>query len=98
MNRFLIRYLLLSPGALLLSCTSAYRSLKPASVDVACANKIIPSSISTSWYQASIDVTNKHLSGLVLIKNMPDSSQRVVFTSEAGLTFFDSVFKRPTKF
>jgi len=98
MNRFLIRYLLLSTVALLLSCTSAYRSLKPASVDIACANKMIPSSIATSWYQASIDVAKKHLSGLVLIKNMPDSSQRVVFTSEAGVTFFDFGFKRPGKF
>jgi hypothetical protein len=34
----------------------------------------------------------------VLIKNMPDSSQRVVFTSEAGMTFFDFGFKRPEKF
>ena len=98
MNQFLIRYLLLSLCALLLSCTSAYRSLKPALVDAACANKVIPSSISTSWYQASIDVANKHLSGLVLIKNMPDSSQRVVFTSEAGVTFFDFSFKQPQKF
>ena len=98
MNRFLIRYLRLNLCALLLSCTSAYRSLKPAQVDVACTGKMIPSSITTSWYQASIDVANKHLSGLVLIKNMPDSSQRVVFTSEAGVTFFDFGFKRPEKF
>jgi hypothetical protein len=59
---------------------------------------MIPSSIATSWYQASIDVANKHLSGLLLIKNMPDSSQRVVFTSEAGVTFFDFGFKSPEKF
>ena len=98
MNRFLIRYLLLSPCALLLHCTSAYRSLKPAAVDAACATKMIPSSIATSWYQASIEVTNKHLSGLVLIKTMPDSSRRIVFTSEAGVTFFDFGFSRPGKF
>jgi hypothetical protein len=98
MNRFLIRYLLLSPCVLLLSCTSAYRSLRPASVDTACVSKMTPRSITTSWYQASIDIANKHLSGLVLIKNMPDSSQRVVFTSEAGVTFFDFGFKRPEKF
>ena len=51
MNRFLIRYLLLSLCALLLNCTSAYHSLKPASVDAVCASKMIPSSIATSWYQ-----------------------------------------------
>jgi len=98
MNRFLIRYLLLSSSLLLLSCTSAYRSLRPISVDGACARKMTPSAMNTSWYQADIDVVNKHLSGLVLIKNMPDSSQRVVFTSEAGVTFFDFGFKRPGKF
>lgn len=98
MNRFLIQYLLLSLCALLLNCASAYHSMKPASVDAACVGKMIPSSIATSWYQASIDVGNKHLSGLVLIKNMPDSSQRVVFTSEAGVTFFDFGFRRPDKF
>jgi hypothetical protein len=31
----------------------------------------------------------KHISGLLLVKVMPDSSKRVVFTNEAGLTFFD---------
>lgn len=98
MSRSLIQYLLLSHCVLLLSCTSAYHSLKPASVDDACPGKIIPPTIATSWYQASIDVANKHLSGLVLIKNMPDSSQRVVFTNEAGMTFFDFGFKRPNKF
>ena len=97
MNRFLIRYLLLSLCALLLNCTSAYRLLKPASVDVACTSKIIPT-IATSWYQASIDVTDKHLSGLVLVKSMPDSSQRIVFTSEAGVTLFDFGFRHPKKF
>ena len=97
MNRFLIRYLLLSLCALLVNCTSAYHSLRPVSVDALCAGKMVPS-ISTSWYQASIDVANKHLSGLVLIKNMTDSSQRVVFTSEAGVTFFDFGFKAPEKF
>jgi len=97
MNRFPMRYLLLSFSLLLLSCTSAYRSLRPTFVDGACAYKMIPSSISTSWYQAGIDVANKHLSGLVLIKNMPDSSLRVVCTSEAGVTFFDFGFKRLEK-
>ena len=29
---------------------------------------------------------------------MPDSSQRVVFTSEAGVTFFDFGFEQPKKF
>jgi len=59
---------------------------------------MVPFTIATSWYQASIDVASKHLSGLLLIKNMPDSSQRVVFTNEAGVTFFDFGFKKREKF
>ncbi len=98
MNRFLIRYLLLSLCALLFNCTSAYRLLEPTSVDTACARNMTPTSIATSWYQASVDVTNKPLSGLVLIKAMPDSTHRIVFTSEAGVTFFDFGFSRVGKF
>jgi hypothetical protein len=48
----------------------------------------------TSWYDAGVDVTGKYISGLLLIKNMPDSSKRVVFTNEAGITFFDFVFSK----
>jgi hypothetical protein len=47
----------------------------------------------TSWYSATIDVYGKHLSGLLLVKNMEDGRFRTVFTSEAGVTFFDFEFK-----
>ena len=97
MKRSLTRFLLLSFCALL-GCTSAYKSLKSILVDTTCANKIVSTRIATSWYDASIDVTGRHLSGLVLIKNMPDSSQRVVFSSEAGVTFFDFGFNRSGEF
>ena len=97
MKRSLTRFLLLSFCALL-GCTSAYKSLKSIPVDTTCATKIVSTRIATSWYDASIDVTGKHLSGLVLIKNMPDSSQRVVFSSEAGVTFFDFGFNRTGEF
>ena len=97
MKKSLTRFLLLSFCALL-GCTSAYKSLKSIPVDTTCANKIVSTRIATSWYGASIDVTGKHLSGLVLIKNMPDSSQRVVFSSEAGVTFFDFGFNRSGEF
>jgi hypothetical protein len=98
MNRSLIRYLLISLCALLLRCTSAYRLLKPAPVDAACAGKMTPVPIATSWYHASVEIANKHVSGLVLIKTMPDHSQRVVFTSEAGVTFFDFGFEQQKMF
>ncbi|MCK6690617.1 MAG: hypothetical protein L6Q97_00790 [Thermoanaerobaculia bacterium] len=36
----------------------------------------------------------KQFSGLLVFKTMPDSSRRVVFTSETGPTLFDFEFKR----
>ena len=60
--------------------------------DVQCIRKFKPT-FKSDWYNASIDVIGKHLSGLVLFKVMPDSSHRVVFTNEAGIKFFDFGFQ-----
>jgi hypothetical protein len=43
-------------------------------------------------YKISVDVVGKHISGLLVIKRMPDSSTRIVFTNEMGLSFFDFGF------
>ncbi|HRQ49943.1 MAG TPA: hypothetical protein PLR74_05370 [Agriterribacter sp.] len=43
-------------------------------------------------YNAQVNVTGKYLSGLLLVKTMPDSSLRMVFSGEAGFTFFDFEF------
>ena len=43
-------------------------------------------------YNATVDVVGNHLSGLLLIKKMPDSSARMVFSGETGFTFFDFEF------
>lgn len=43
-------------------------------------------------YETSVDVIGKHLSGLLLIKRMPDSSLRIVFTNEMGVSYFDFEF------
>lgn len=83
---------------MLMSCASEYKHLQFVGPDTACSNKIAPLYISTSWYNASVDVVGKHLSGLLLIKNMPDSSKRVVFTNEVGVTFFDFGFSREGDF
>ncbi len=40
-------------------------------------------------YQAGVEVSGRHLSGLLIFKKMPDSSTRLVFTGETGFTFFD---------
>lgn len=43
-------------------------------------------------YRTSIDVIGKHLSGILIIKQQEDSSHRVVFVNEMGVTFFDYTF------
>ena len=49
-------------------------------------------------YNTTVDVVGNHLSGLLLIKKMPDSSTRMVFSNEMGLTFFDFEFAADGKF
>lgn len=88
-----MRYLLFSWLLLLIACSSEYKALQSIPPDQACYLKIKPSGIQTCWFSAHVEVVGKHISGLLLIKNMPDSSKRVVFTNEAGVTFFDFEFQ-----
>jgi len=83
---------------LILGCASDYKMVQPTQSAVDCVDKIIPLEFKTGWYDAGVDVMGKHLSGLVLIKNMPDSSIRVVFTNEAGVKFFDFEFRADNTF
>ena len=47
---------------------------------------------SVALYKAEINVTGNYLSGLLLIKKMPDSSTRMLFSNEMGFKFFDFEF------
>ncbi|HEY0742505.1 MAG TPA: hypothetical protein VGD40_13615 [Chryseosolibacter sp.] len=76
----------------LAGCASDYKGLKVVTVDQECLSRIKPVALNTAWYDAGIDVVGKHISGLLLIKEMPDKSKRLVFTSEAGVTLFDFGF------
>ncbi|HQY12763.1 MAG TPA: hypothetical protein PK133_11145, partial [Ferruginibacter sp.] len=49
-------------------------------------------------YSTTVDVSGNHLSGLLLVKKMPDSSTRMVFSSEMGLSFFDFEFSADGNF
>jgi hypothetical protein len=80
------------------ACASDYKARKPVANDKACAEKIKPTGIKTAWYTTHIDVIGKHISGLLLVKQMPDSSKRVVFTNEAGVTFLDFEFRADGSF
>jgi hypothetical protein len=70
---------------------SPYLHLKKAEGVKSCLDKLKPG-FSSVLYNAQVNVTGKHLSGLLLFKEMPDSSTRVLFTNEMGVTFFDFEF------
>lgn len=76
----------------LLSCSAPYKKMQQSTGgDVNCVFSFKPV-FTTALYTTQVNVTGKHLSGLLLIKTMPDSSTRIVFTSEAGFKFFDFGF------
>ncbi|MBS1747008.1 MAG: hypothetical protein JST21_12625 [Bacteroidetes bacterium] len=88
-----MRYLLISSWLLLFaSCSSAYKNLHKTQGDVSCILQFQPD-FSKALYYTEVNVVGKHLSGLLLIKQMPDSSTRMVFSNEAGFKFFDFSFE-----
>jgi hypothetical protein len=56
-----------------------------------CLRKFKPG-MARALYSTSVDVIGKHISGLLLIKTLPDSSIRMVFSNEMGFSFFDFGF------
>jgi hypothetical protein len=78
-------------------CRSIDQSLKPVQADSHCLEKFRPV-FKADWYNANVDVIGKHISGLLLFKAMPDSSLRLVFTNEVGVTFFDFEFGKRGEF
>jgi hypothetical protein len=93
-----MKFLASSCLVLLTACSSQYKSLRPIEADKSCINRMIPKGIITAWFDASVDVEGRHIGGLLLIKQMPDSVNRVVFTSETGLTIFDFEYKADGSF
>ncbi len=87
-----MRYLpLISLVVILSGCTSLYKNLQKTTGDTDCLQKFRPV-FTSALYSAEVDITGKHLSGLLLLKKMPDSSTRIVFSNEIGFTFFDFEF------
>lgn len=94
-----MKYLHFSIFVLALSaCSSYYKNIQSVKTASGCAEQSRPQRIATSWFDTSIDVVGKHLSGIMLIKEMPDGSSRIVFTNESGLTIFDFEFDTTGKF
>jgi len=95
---FRMKYLLLNSVLIIsLGCASSYCDLKPIPADQSCIQKFKPS-FKANWYSTTVDVVGKHISGLLLFKVMPDSSTRIVFTNEVGVSFFDFEFGNAGQF
>ena len=82
---------------ILLSCSPSYKQMQTAAADINVLQKFKPN-FTIALYNTTVDVVGNHLSGLLLIKKMPDSSTRMVFTNEMGLGFFDFEFKPDGEF
>lgn len=92
MLHFRMRYLLLSSCLLtLLSCLPAYKKWQAVNGNAQALQKFKPA-FTVALYNIKVDVVGNHLSGLLLIKKMPDSTVRIVFSNEIGFTFFDFEF------
>ena len=97
MRQFPTRFLIfLSLFFLTISCNQ-YRHLKRTPPEENCIEKFKPAFL-LEEYKISVDVVGKHISGLLLIKYMPDSSTRIVFTNEMGFSFFDFGFSQDNGF
>lgn len=93
-----IRYLL--SGSCLfffLGCSPVYKQMETATGNIGGLAKFKPA-FSVALYKAQIDVVGNHLSGLLLIKKMQDSSIRMVFSNEMGFKFFDFEFTADRNF
>jgi hypothetical protein len=92
MLRSRMPYLLLSSLLfLLLACSPAYKQMQVAAGDINTIKKFKPN-FTVALYNTQVDVVGNHLSGLLIIKKMPDSSTRLVFSNEMGFKFFDFEF------
>ncbi|MEO8582171.1 MAG: hypothetical protein ABI415_00165 [Flavitalea sp.] len=80
--------LLISCLILLLGCTTAYKSLQPATGNVNDILKFKPI-FTTALYKTEVNVAGRYLSGLLMLKKMADSSTRILFSTETGFKFFD---------
>ncbi len=83
--------LLISLLLVLHGCSPVHNQMQSATGDVSSVQKFRPT-FTVALYNTTVNVKGNHLSGLLLVKKMPDSSTRMVFSNEMGFTFFDFEF------
>lgn len=77
----------LSISVLIISCNT-YGHLQKIQSGENCIQQFKPV-FKQVMYETSADANDIHISGLLIIKNMQDSSTRIVFTNEMGFPYFD---------
>ncbi|MEO7522816.1 MAG: hypothetical protein ABIT58_01905 [Ferruginibacter sp.] len=93
-----MRYFLLSSSLfVLLGCSSAYKGIQKTTGDINAIQKFKPA-FTVALYKTEVNVMGNYLSGLLLIKKMPDTSTRILFSNEMGFKFFDFEFSRDGNF
>ena len=55
-------------------------------------NPVFDSSFSKGLYKATMDIGKNHLTGFIFVKKISDTSYRVLFNNEIGMTYFDLEF------
>ncbi len=83
--------------AVLLGCSPVHKQMQSANADLQGVQKFKPA-FGVALYSTTVDVSGNHLSGLLLVKKLPDSSTRMVFSNEMGLSFFDFEFSADGNF
>ena len=81
----------------MISCSPVYKKMQVADGNVAILQKFKPA-FTVALYNTKVDVVGNHLSGLLLIKKMSDSSTRMVFSNEMGFKYFDFEFSADGNF
>jgi len=88
-----MRCLLLSSClTILVCCTPAHKKMQVANMGHVDSLQKFKPAFTVALYDTKVDVVGNHLSGLLLIKRMPDSTLRMVFSNEMGFKFFDFEF------
>jgi len=87
-----IIYLILSSCLpVVFACTPVHQQMQSSAAHASVLQQFRPA-FTVALYNTTVDVVGNHLSGLLLVKKMPDSSTRMVFSNEMGFTFFDFEF------
>lgn len=86
------KFWLISLLASLSACSGhLYEELRNSSESTN-ALAILKPAFTNALYRTEVDIMGKPLSGLLLIKALPNDETRVVFTNEIGVKFFDFSF------